>query len=333
MEKPEKAIRKYAKSDLLLIEQAQTMLENFNEDIAEFTAKYPDMDAAYATAWQNAINAADAAPDDEEVVSDQKQKTETLIETMRQADNKYGALVTYLKLIHKDKAAGVLDHFGYKRLRRSRYSQPRMKELLDLAYERANSADYKAALIAKGFLQADIDELNALASQLNDENIEQEKSKTDRPEAAQERITLHNAVWDIMTEVNIASKVVFANDYARQQHYLLYPENNSGGGGSDAPFAASGTVGAGMVAFIDTQGVAIDANTPIVFKNNGAPQLQYYFEATVNSYPNPGTPVTTVNSGGTVEVTAGAAGFDVSRQKLHVSCAGPGTGAWSVEIG
>lgn len=49
-----------------------------------------------------------------------------------------------------------------------------------------------------------------------------------------------------MTEVNIASKVVFADDYARQQHYVLYPENSS----SNAPLQTiEGSVGMGSKSF------------------------------------------------------------------------------------
>jgi len=228
MEKPEKVIRKYNKSDVLLLEQSQTMLDNFIEDIAEFTPKYPGMDATYATAWQTAINDADDAPDDEEVLGDQKQKTLAVTDTMRLAQNKYSALVTYLKMIYKDDQKAVLDHFGSSRYRKDRNKQLKLKELMDLAYERANSATYKAALIAKGFLQTDIDELNTLAQQLLSFNQQQEKSKTDRPEIRQDRVTLHNNAWNIMTEVNIAASVVFINDYARQQHYLLYPEKSNG---------------------------------------------------------------------------------------------------------
>lgn len=229
MEEPEKAKRKYSKTDVLLLEQSQTMLDNFLDDVAAFTADYPEMDADYATDWQEAINNADNAPDDEQVLGDQKQKTIMVTDTMVISQNAYGKLTTYLKLIYKDKQKPVLEHFGYARYRKSRKNQLRLKELMDLAYERANSATYKPALIAKGFPQTDIDGLHTLALQMETTNQVQEKSKTDRPEVRQSRVTLHNSVWDTMVEVNIASSVVFAGDYAHQQHYLLYPERGNGG--------------------------------------------------------------------------------------------------------
>jgi len=227
METPKKVVRKYRKANLLLLQQAQTMLDHFLDDIAAFAARYPLMDATYATNWQTAIDNADDMPDDEEVVSNQKQTTNAVNEAMVAAMNHYSLLVTFLKMIYKPKIAAVLDHFGYPRYRRVRYVQLEMKELMDLAFERANSATYKADLIARGFVQADIDLLNTLAQQLDSNNREQEKAKTDRPELAQNRTELHNMVWDIMEEVNIASTVVFADNYAKQQHYLLYPEGNN----------------------------------------------------------------------------------------------------------
>jgi hypothetical protein len=101
-----------------------------------------------------------------EVVDAQVEKTEAVTEAMALAADKYSSLIVYLRMIYKDKAESKLARFGYKRWRRARHKQKELKELLELAYSRANSVTYKDDLIAKGFVQTDIDELNTLAQQL-----------------------------------------------------------------------------------------------------------------------------------------------------------------------
>src|ERR1051325_10710387 len=123
MKKAIQAKRKYSKSDLTLIEQGQTMHDNFVEDKDAFEARYPFMDDAYATAWQDAITIADTEPDDAEVVGEQKQKTFAVSDTMQLAAEKYSILISFLRMIYKKNAGRVFTHFGFKPNRRKTLSQ------------------------------------------------------------------------------------------------------------------------------------------------------------------------------------------------------------------
>ncbi len=225
MERPEKIQKNFSKSLLELLEQAQVMHNLFIIDWPDFTAKFPFMDSTYANDFQTAIDAADAEPDDEAVLDQQQMLTYQLEQRMQEARNAYTTLLTYVQLAYP-KNASILNHFGQERYRRARNNQLKMKELMEYAHSVANAAPYQPVLIAKGFQQTDIDNLLALANALESENASQEGAKINRSFVAQVRTVKYNTVYNFMQELNMASKVVYMDNYAKQQQYLLYNEGS-----------------------------------------------------------------------------------------------------------
>jgi hypothetical protein len=202
------------------------MLDHVITDLLLFTAKFPFIDAAYVAAWQTAIDNADDAPDDEQVLDDQQMVTYNMSIAMNDARNLYTLLIIYVKLAFPGNDA-VLEQFGLKRYRRDRSVQGDMKELMDIAYTRANSTDYKAALIAKGFTQVMIDSLLASANDLDTKNLNQENTKLDRYVLTRNRNLMLNEVWDYMTQVNMVAPAVFPGNYEKQRLFMLYPERRN----------------------------------------------------------------------------------------------------------
>jgi hypothetical protein len=227
MEKAPKVNRRFRKNLLALLQQSKTMLHSFIENMALFTAKFSELNVAFATEWQTAIDDADDAPDDEQVVDDQQMMTYGLHKAMRDARNGYTELMVYVQLAFPDDAA-VPAHFGYGLYKAARRKPLEMKQLLELAHERADSPEYKSALNAQGFSQPMIDGLNTLAQQVEAANDNQKQAITDRYMQTQNRNALLNAVWDKMTIVNLASIVVMRGDYERKQLFKLYPERKYG---------------------------------------------------------------------------------------------------------
>jgi hypothetical protein len=227
METATRVNRRFRKDALKMLEQSRVMLNKFIEYMPLFTDKFSELNVAFATAWQTAIDDADDAPDDEQVVSDQHLTTYGLYNSLRDARNSYTELVIYLKMAFPKNIA-VLEHFGQKQYMAARKKPLEMKLLLELAHERAQSADYKTALNNQGFDQTMIDGLNTLAQQLENSNNTQKQAKTDRYMQTQNRNHLLNAVWEKMTLVNLASIAVMRGDYARRQLFKLYPERRYG---------------------------------------------------------------------------------------------------------
>jgi hypothetical protein len=98
-----------------------------------------------------------------------------------------------------------------------------MKELLELGYRQASIASQKTALIAAGYTQALIDELQTISDTIDSLNAEQEDMLAERGDRTQTRIEAYNAVWEFMQKINKASKVTFEDNPAKLEMYLLYP--------------------------------------------------------------------------------------------------------------
>ncbi|MGE0637006.1 MAG: hypothetical protein AB7G44_05150 [Bacteroidia bacterium] len=239
------AKRNYNKADTLMLQQAAVIYsllfgtDGTDGDLPAFTTEFPEFTAIWLAAFLTAIDAADDTPGDDEVVTDQQLATLEVDTIMALARKRMVRLYRYADLTYPNNPL-ARDIFGYQVFVKKRYNQTKLKEAMQVAYSKANAAPYNAALIAKGFIQTRIDELNTIAQSLETSDIIQEVKKTERPEITQDRIEKHNAVWGIWETISKASKVVYEDNYAKQQQYLLYPE-----AGNDSGSTTSGTLTSG----------------------------------------------------------------------------------------
>ena len=225
MKRAEKILKNFAKPYLEVLEQARVMYAFFMVDIGSFTARFPFMDSTYAADFLTAIDDADAQPDDETVVDMQQMVTEQLNQNMQLARNAYTTLMVYVELAFPGRA-DVLELFGKRKYEAARRNQLKLKELMELAYTVAQKPEYNPALIAKGYTQAEIDQLNVIAETLEVSNVEQEVAKGERLTSSQLRVKKYNEMYAYMQEISKTSKLVFADDYAKQQQYLLYNDGS-----------------------------------------------------------------------------------------------------------
>ena len=227
MAKVKERIRDYNKADDLMLEQAQTMCNLFTTDKADFIAMYTGLADPFAADFQTAIDDAQAIPLVSEELAELAVKTEVVDNALEAARVQYVKLASYVKLLYPDSKAKQ-DTFGLDEYDKVRMSQTKMYDLMQRAYKKASDLTTAAALIALGFVQAEIDALNTLGLALYDANEDQEEFKKIIKVRTEDRVKAYNAVWAFMVKVSNASKQVYINDYAKQQNYLLYPE---GGGG------------------------------------------------------------------------------------------------------
>lgn len=236
--------RVFKLTDDAMLERALVFHDRLALELADFTARFPWLDATWLTAFQNDITAADAFPTDMSVTLDIKVLTGDVKGAMQQG---YAALQTlggYAKLAFPTDVSRQRV-FGQQNWSAAYNSTNKLQECLELAHEKADSAVLKAALLAKGYTQADIDGLNTLASELHTKNRLQEAAKAGRKVTKHDRISLLNVVWDHMRTVNICADVVWANDAERKGQYQLYPSTGGGSGGDNPPaskFIVTGTV-------------------------------------------------------------------------------------------
>lgn len=219
--------REYVKSDDLMLEQAQTMRNLFEGDKADFTALYIPLEDPFSANFQTAIDTAQDLPTADEEALELKVLTEDVLAAMENCRVQFMLLASYVKLLFPNSIAKQ-DLFGLKKYDKVRSSQTKMYDLMQLAYRKANSLDYKADLIALGFVQTEIDKLETYGEALYDANEAQEDLKQQIRLRTEQRVTAYNAVWEYMKKISAASKQVYADNYTKQQMYLLYPEGEGG---------------------------------------------------------------------------------------------------------
>ncbi len=212
-----------------MLERAQVFHDRLSPELASFTARFPWLDATWLTAFQNDITAADQFPKDESVTLDIKILTGDVNSAMQQGYAALQALGGYAKLAYPTDISRQRG-FGQQYWRDAYSNTLKLQEALELAYAKADDATLKPALLAKGYTQADIDQLETLAMELQTKNGLQEAAKIGRKVSRHDRVSLLNVVWDHMRTVNICASVVWAADAARMEQYQLYP---SAGGGND----------------------------------------------------------------------------------------------------
>ncbi len=208
-----------------MLEQAQVMLNNLTTDLSDFTALFPFIDVSFVGDFQSAIDDAEDIPIGDDELGDLEVLTNAVESALEDCRTQYQKLISYLKLIYPNDQ-DPLDAFRLQRYEKVRTSQTRMIDLMENAYSKANSITYKAELIAGGFVQAEITKLDTLAEALRTANIAQEDFRSNLRIKTRTRISAYNTVWDYLSKVSQASKVVFADNYEKLHQYLLYPENN-----------------------------------------------------------------------------------------------------------
>ena len=76
-------------------------------------------------------------------------------------------------------------------------------------------------MIAQGFTQARIDEVNSIKTALDTANQNHEAFKKNRPVLTQERVGKMNAAWERMLDVCKAAKFVYSENHAKLSRYLI----------------------------------------------------------------------------------------------------------------
>ncbi len=223
--------RVFRKPAELLIQQARIVhsllygTNGIDGDLALFTLDFPTMDAIWLAGFLAKINDADDAPSDEEVKTDQRLATQAVNKQMHTARLQMLRLFRYAQLAFpENKKAREL--MGYALYLANRYSQTGMQQSMEVTYEKANAEPYRTALIAAGFSALQITDIKTTAQTLNDLNLEQETKKISRLEMTAGRTKKLNDIWAIIKNLDIASKITFEENKAKQRQYRKNSEKS-----------------------------------------------------------------------------------------------------------
>jgi len=221
--------RLYRMEDELMLTRAQTMHDNLAADLAAFTAKFPWLDATYVLSFQTDITTALSYLPDAASVNQIKVLTEDVNASVAEGMKALDTLDIYARVAYPN-APAKQRVFGQDNWDKARNDQEKMSKALKLANSFADTAPYKAALIAKGMVQADIDVLLTIAGNIDLKNKLQEFAISGRPVTTEDRIQVHNIVWVREQTISTCSELVFREDAAKRAQYLLYPQTTEPSG-------------------------------------------------------------------------------------------------------
>ena len=205
-------------TDELMIEGAQTMVDLYRVDVDRFTAFDGSLKEAYADEVDAKIVLAVDIESDETVVNEISELTEAVATAWDACKNHFQDAKYF---IEKAFPGNSSRHkvFGFADYEKMSRTQSAVKFFMDQFSDSA--IKYKTELIAAGYTQANIDLIATLATAFDTANRAQEVAKKNRLETTQNRSKAMNEVWRAVKVINVASKSVFRNNYAKLQQYLM----------------------------------------------------------------------------------------------------------------
>ena len=205
-------------TDAQMLEETQTILDLFVSYQAEFAVFDASLNAAFAADLQAKIDAGIDFPTDDTVQNEISELTDAVNQAWEACkahfqDAKYFIEKAFPGNTARHKVFGFGDYTEMSR------SQSKVLPFMDQFGDTA--AEHGAALIAAGYTLEKIEEIPTLAAAFNEANRAQEMAKKVRLDLTQGRTITMKAVWTGIKTINIASKSVYRNNYARLQQFLM----------------------------------------------------------------------------------------------------------------
>ena len=223
---PGQAKRHYSNiEDHAMLEKCQTMHDLFEDNLADFENFDSDFAGLYKALWQEAIDLAESFPSDTTTLYRISQATAAVEMLMKLCCKKFRKARHFIELAFPGNR-GIYNEFGYGDFDMARNNPTRMILFMDRLHSLA--MDKNTELIAAGYGQASIDEIKTLHDALNQANCTQEMLKRQRVTTTQTRIKLLNTAWKFMSKTAKAAKLIYKNNYAKYNQYLLAEPSNKG---------------------------------------------------------------------------------------------------------
>ena len=220
MKHPEEVKRLFTKTDEEVLLQSELQLDSFQENKNLFIERFPQLADPFANQWSLATAQARAINPDYTAVSEQTSQTNALEDVMEQGRTLFQTVMLYTQLAFPNNTS-VLHLFGQPQYESSRNSQLKLPTLLRSLHEQVIKPEYQSALINRGLKQEEIDALQSVAGDITNQNLAQQKAIKNRSLSTTQRIAAMNAVWEKMALVCQCAKLVFQNDAAKYNLFLL----------------------------------------------------------------------------------------------------------------
>jgi hypothetical protein len=219
-------IRRFSMTFDDVITKAQSVQPQFELDLPLFTNFNPWFTEAVNTLLRTEMAAGISDFSESSHTAEIETQTELIAQLLNQSGKKYQKLIYYVENgLGTSKA--VSDTFGRSRYEKARKSEKEMVSLLNQATTAANHDDYKLQLATAGMPLTLPTDLTSLAAELTTADGKQEMLKKQQLLVTSQRIELFNSIWDKLSRISSASKIIFAEDPARLAIYQLYDSSGS----------------------------------------------------------------------------------------------------------
>lgn len=210
----------------------RTFRAQYDEDQAAYEAKDPlTFVPNYSQNFQVKIDLAAVSGTDEEQQHEQSGETIDVSVKVKEGKALFQTLKYWIELTFPNDLS-IQERFGF-----NDYDKACMTHggfILFYGTLKSMMTTYGAELVTRGCPQTDVDKVATIDEELRAEKTEQQLEIRKRKGETQNRIIRHNDVWDVMSQINKASKIVWPDDYAMQSKYFM-PENPGGGGQTEPP--------------------------------------------------------------------------------------------------
>ena len=220
MKHPVEVLRNFSKPDDEMLQQSDVLLGSFQDNKSLFIGPFPQFADPFASEWAAATANARLSIPDYVSVTDQSSETVELEALMDKGRSLFQTVILYVQLAFPNDPI-KLKLFGQSEYNSARTSHLKLPVLLRTMFAQASKPEYKKALMDKGLTELQINSLETMATSIVNQNVVQEKAKNERSLAASDRITAMNAVWEKMSLVCMCAKMVFQDDAARYNLFLL----------------------------------------------------------------------------------------------------------------
>lgn len=219
---PEPLARLYKVADAYMIQFAKALRLSFIDDQAQFETEDSNFATPFETDWLTAITTAESHPTDEQRKDQLEQLTATVQAEMTECRNTFQAAKRYIEKAFPNNRE-AWNEFGYDDYGDIFHSQPQMIQFMKRFHSTAVKYSAQLSAPAVNFGAGRIAEIDTRRAALDAANDAQEDFNRSLPTLTRARIAAHNAVWNICTDVCGVGKMLFADDSARYQLYLLPP--------------------------------------------------------------------------------------------------------------
>ncbi|MCX6351213.1 MAG: carboxypeptidase-like regulatory domain-containing protein [Bacteroidetes bacterium] len=217
--------RIYSTSDAEMHTAMQTMIDNLGLDLAAFTAVFSWVNGAYKISMQADLDTCLAYPLDTGILDDQRVLTSDVNTSVVEGEDAFSILNIFAELTYPtDKMRQRV--FGQDHWQAINGNAADMVDQLMNTHSKANAAPYKAALIAKGYTQTEIDNLLTIRTNIRLKLTLQRDFESQRPITTQGRIQVNNTAYARMEMIHTCAQVVFAGNPAKLNQYRLTPNTS-----------------------------------------------------------------------------------------------------------